>query len=98
MRIDRVMTGNHFSYTLSTDVAEAMADLSAEHVFVRPHCPCRNRKVERCNRTLQVGWAYRQVFLTNAERSNVITPSREFRNTGRAPSASGGLPPISRLS
>jgi hypothetical protein len=96
-RIERVMTDNHFSYKLSTDVAKAMADLNAKHVFIRPHCPWQNGKVERYNRTLQVEWAYRQVFLTNAERSNALAPWLEFYNTGRRHSAIGGLPPISRL-
>jgi hypothetical protein len=97
-RIERVMTDNHFSDKLSTDVAKAMADLNAKHVFIRPHCPWQNGKVERYNRTLQVEWAYRQVFLTNAERSNALAPWLEFYNTGRRHSAIGGLPPISRLS
>ena len=87
------MTDNHFSYKLSTDVAKAMADLNAKHVFIRPHCPWQNGKVERYNRTLQVEWAYRQVFLTNAERSNARSPWPEFYNTGRRHSAIGGLPP-----
>jgi len=72
--------------------------LNAKHVFIRPHCPWQNGKVERYNRTLQVEWAYRQVFLTNAERSNALAPWLEFYNTGRRHSAIGGLPPISRLS
>lgn len=92
------MTDNHFRCKLSTDVAKAMADLNAKHVFIRPHCPWQNGKVERYNRTLQVEWAYRQVFLTNAERSNALAPWLEFSNTGRRHSAIGGLPPISRPS
>jgi len=43
--------------------------LGAKHKFIKPHCPWQNGKVERFNRTLQVEWAYRQVFLTNSERS-----------------------------
>lgn len=62
------MTDNHWSYRPSTDVAAAMAALNAKHVFIRPHCPWQNGKVERFNRTLQIEWAYRQVFLTNAAR------------------------------
>ena len=97
-RIERVMTDNHFSYKLSTDVAAAMATLGAKHVFIRPHCPWQNGKVERFNRTLQIEWAYRQAFLTNAERIAALAPWLEFYNTGRRHSAIGGLPPISRLS
>lgn len=57
-----------------------------------------NDKVERYNRTLQIEWAYRQVFLSNAERSAALAPWLEFYNTGRRHSAIGGKPPISRLS
>ena len=92
------MTDNHFSYKLSNDVAHAMTTLGAKHVFIRPHCPWQNGKVERFNRTLQVEWAYRQVFLTNAERAAALAPWLEFYNTQRRHSAIGGLPPISRLS
>jgi transposase InsO family protein len=74
-----------------------MADLNAKHASIRPHCPWQNDKVKRYNRTLQVEWAYRQVFLTNAERSNALAPWLEFYNTKRRHTAIGDLPPISRL-
>ena len=98
VRIERVMTDNHWSYSRSTDVTTAMAALGASHVFIRPHCPWQNGKVERYNRTLQVEWAYRQIFLTNDDRTAALAPWLEFYNTGRRHSAIGGLPPISRLS
>jgi transposase InsO family protein len=97
-RIERVMTDNHLSYRRSTDVAVAMRALGANHVFIRPHCPWQNGKVERYNRTLQIEWAYRQVFLTNDARTAALAPWLEFYNTGRRHSAIGYLPPISRLS
>jgi transposase len=97
-RIERVMTDNHFSYKRSADVAAATGALDAKHVFIRPHCPWQNGKVERFNRTLQIEWAYRQVFLTNIDRTAALAPWLEFYNTGRRHSAIGGLPPISRLS
>ena len=75
-----------------------MAALGATHLFIRPHCPWQNGKVERYNRTLQVEWAYRQIFLTNTERTAALAPWLEFYNTERRHSAIGGLPPISRLS
>ncbi len=96
-RIERVMTDNHFSYKLSTDVATAMSSLDARHVFIRPHCPWQNGKVERYNRTLQIEWAYRQVFLNNDARTAALAPWLEFYNTQRRHSAIGGQPPISRL-
>lgn len=97
-RIERVMTDNHFSYRLSLDVAATMAGLQAKHVFIRPHCPWQNGKVERYNRTLQAEWAYRQVFLSNTDRSAALAPWLEFYNTERRHSALGGHPPTSRLS
>ena len=63
------MTDNHFSYKLSADVAAAMTQLGTKHVFIRPRCPWQNEKVERFNCTLQVEWAYRQIFLSNDARS-----------------------------
>ena len=97
-RLERVMTDNHFSYKRSGDVAAAMATLGARHVFIRPHCPWQNGKVERYNRTLQIEWAYRQVFLTNTARTAALAPWLNFYNTERRHSAIGGKPPISRLS
>ena len=97
-RIERVMTDNHFSYKNSHDVAAAIATLGARHVFIRPHCPWQNGKVERFNRTLQIEWAYRQIFLSNDDRTAALVPWLEFYNTERRHSAIGGLPPISRLS
>lgn len=96
--IERVITDNHLSYRRSTDVRDAVNSLGARHVFIRPHCPWQNGKVERFNRTLQTEWAYRQVFLSNADRSAALAPWLEFYNTRRRHSALGGLPPISRLS
>lgn len=97
-RIERVMTDNHWSYRRSTDFREAIDSLAAKHKFIKPHCPWQNGKVERFNRTLQIEWAYRQVFLTNAERAAALAPWLETYNTQRRHTALGGQPPISRLS
>ncbi len=97
-RIERVITDNHFSYRRSGDMTTAIATLGAVHKFIRPHCPWQNGKVERFNRTLQVEWAYRQVFLSNAERAAALAPWLDYYNTRRRHTALGGLPPTSRLS
>jgi transposase InsO family protein len=97
-RIERVLTDNHFSYRHSNDVAAVMAELGAKHKFIRPHCPWQNGKVERFNRTLQVEWAYRQVFLSNDDRCAALAPWLEHYNTERRHTALAGLPPLSRLS
>lgn len=96
--IERVITDNHFSYRHSADVAATMNTLGARHKFIKPHCPWQNGKVERFNRTLQTEWAYRQVFLDNAERAAALAPWLEVYNNQRRHTALGGLPPTSRLS
>jgi len=94
-RIERLMTDNAWAYRYS------LRDLCAAHgikqVFIRPHCPWQNGKVERLNRTLQTEWAYRQLFTSNAERAAALAPWLEHYNTQRRHSALGGLPPVSRL-
>jgi transposase InsO family protein len=96
-RIDAVMTDNHWSYTHTKDIAQVLYALGADHVLIKPHCPWQNGKVERFNRTLQIEWAYRQVFTTNEDRVAAFAPWLEHYNTDRRHSALGGRPPISRL-
>ncbi len=96
--IERVMTDNHWSYRKSNAVADVIADLGATHKFIRPHCPWQNGKVERFNRTLQIEWAYRQVFDSNNQRSAALPDFLHRYNHHRRHHALGGHPPISRLS
>ena len=94
--IERVMTDNALAYRWS--LGEVVHSLGARQVFIKPHCPWQNGKVERLNRTLQTEWAYRQVFTSNADRTAALAPWLEYYNTRRRHTALGGLPPISRLS
>lgn len=94
-RIERIMTDNAFAYRKS--LASAAAQLGAKQVFIRPHCPWQNGKVERLNRTLQIEWAYRQVFTSNDDRAAALAPWLEHYNTQRIHTAIGA-PPISRVS
>jgi transposase InsO family protein len=94
-RIERLMTDNAWAYRWS--LRELCGVHGIKQVFIRPHCPWQNGKVERLNRTLQTEWAYRQVFTSNSERAAALAPWLEHYNTQRRHSALGGLPPISRL-
>jgi transposase InsO family protein len=96
-RIEQVITDNHLSYKRSNDMRDSIQALGARHLFIRAHCPWQNGKVERFNRTLAIEWAYREPFLTNADRAAALAPWLEHYNTGRRHSALGGLPPVSRL-
>ena len=93
--IQRLMTDNAWAYRFS--LSEAVRVLGAKQVFIRPHCPWQNGKVERLNRTLQSEWAYRRSFSSNVERAESLAPWLEHYNNRRRHSALGGQPPISRL-
>jgi transposase InsO family protein len=95
--IEAVMTDNHWSYTHSNELAALLDRLDTQHVLIKPHCPWQNGKVERYNRTLQSEWAYRQIFTTNADRTEALAPWLHDYNTHRRHSAIGCQPPISRL-
>ena len=93
--VQRLMTDNAWAYRFS--LREICAARGIRQVFIRPHCPWQNGKVERFNRTLQTEWAYRHAFTTNAERAAALDPWLEHYNNRRRHSALGGHPPISRL-
>jgi transposase InsO family protein len=95
IRIERVMTDNAWAYRYS--LRDTCADLNAKQIFIKPHCPWQNGKVERLNRTLQTEWAYRQIFTSNNDRAAALAPWLEYYNTQRRHSALGGHPPTSRL-
>lgn len=97
-RIERVMTDNAFAYRNSLAFIDAVAALGARQVFIRPHCPWQNGKVERFNRTLLAEWAYARPFTSNQERTQALQDWLGYYNTERRHSALGGLPPIGRLS
>jgi transposase InsO family protein len=97
-RIERLMTDNAFAYRHGNDLRDLCEAHRIKHIFIKPHCPWQNGKVERLNRTLATEWAYRQVFTTNDARTAALAPWLEHYNTQRRHSALGGLPPISRLS
>lgn len=98
IKIREVMSDNALNYIRSHDFADALATLDAKHITIRPHCPWQNGKVERFNRTIQIEWAYRQVFASNDARADALAPWLDFYNNQRRHSALGGKPPITRVS
>jgi transposase InsO family protein len=93
--VEQLMTDNAWAYRYS--LRDLCAAAGIQQLFIRPHCPWQNGKVERLNRTLLTEWAYHQIFLTNDDRSAALAPWLEHYNTQRRHSALGGHPPISRL-
>ena len=96
-RIERVLTDNAKNYLISRDFAAAINLIGARHKTIKPHCPWQNGKVERFNRTLQVEWAYHQIYLDNDHRSAALAPWLDYYNNRRSHTALGGHPPISRI-
>ena len=84
------MTDNAWAYRWS--LREVCAAARRQQMFIKPHCPWQNGKVERLNRTLLTEWAYRQVFTSNDERAAALAPWLEHYNTRRRHSALGGPP------
>lgn len=94
-RVERLMTDNAWAYRFS--LRELCTIHGIRQIFIRPHCPWQNGKVERFNRTLQTEWAYRQPFTTNADRTAALDTWLEHYNTRRRHSALGDRPPLSLL-
>jgi len=95
-RVERLMTDNAWAYRYSLRTICAKHDIAQK--FIKPHCPWQNGKAERYNRTLASEWAYRQVWLSNDDRTDALAPWLEHYNTERAHTALAGLSPLARLS
>jgi transposase InsO family protein len=95
--VREVMTDNHWSYANSLSFADILAAAGARHLFIRPHCPWQNGKVERFNRTLQTEWAYRRIYVSNQARARAFDRWLHHYNNRRRHTALGGHPPISRI-
>jgi transposase InsO family protein len=62
----------------------------------RPYRPQTNGKVERFNRVLIEGWAYRRLYASEAARRAAFEPWLHWYNHHRPHSSLGGRPPITR--
>lgn len=97
VQIREVLSDNAFAYRNSRAFHDAVAAIGARQLFIKPHCPWQNGKVERFNRTLQVEWAYQRPFRSNTQRSAALDPWLDYYNNERTHSGIGGKTPISRL-
>lgn len=95
--IREVISDNAFAYRKSADFKDAVAALGARQLFIKPHCPWQNGKVERFNRTLQTEWAYRRPYSSNEQRARALDPWLHYYNNQRNHQGIGGKPPITRF-
>lgn len=92
------MTDNAWAYRHSRAFGQAATELGAEQLFIKPHCPWTNGKVERFNRTLQAEWAYARVYTSNTRRAKALPRWLNEYNHHRPHTALAGQPPITRVS
>ena len=94
--VERVMTDNGSGYR-SGEFNDLLGSRGVRHLYTRPFSPWQNGKVERMNRTIAQEWQYGRAWGSEsggaAARPDVI----ERDNLGRAHSAWGGRPPLSRI-
>jgi transposase InsO family protein len=93
--IERVLTDNDGCYAATGGARPASSSPSRSR-RTRPYRPQTNGKVERFNRTLVEGWAYRRLYPSEAARRAAFGPWLHWDNHPRPHSALGGRPPITR--
>jgi hypothetical protein len=93
--IQRVLTDNGSCYR-SQRWHQACQQLAITPRRTRPYRPQTNGKVERFNRTLVEGWAYRRLYRSEQARRAAFGPWLHWYNHHRPHSALGGNPPITR--
>ena len=66
-----MITDNAWGYRWSpTRVCATMSG----HIFIKPHYPWQNGKVERPICTLATEWAYRPAYISNQQRTAAVAP------------------------
>ena len=95
--VEAVMSDNAKAYTDSFDFKDAMDEIGARHVRIRPYRPQTNGKAERFIQTMLREWAYVRLYRTNGDRLRALPYWLRRYNHRRPHTALGGRPPASRL-
>ena len=96
VNVERVLSDNGSCYR-SFAWRDTCAELGVTHKRTRPYRPQTNGKIERFHRTLADGWAYARFYESTTQRDAALPEWLHFYNHHRAHSATGGKPPITRL-
>jgi transposase InsO family protein len=97
IRVRRLMTDNHFSYTKSTALRELLRRQGIRHITTRAYRPQTNGKVERFQQTMAREWGYGLVYASSAHRARALPHWLRYYNERRPHSGIGDRPPISRV-
>lgn len=96
IRVRRVLTDNGSGY-VSACFGLACSQLKIRHLRTRPYRPCTNGKAERFIQTLLREWAYAYTYPNSEARTCELPYWIIHYNFHRPHSATGNLPPVSRL-
>jgi transposase InsO family protein len=96
VRIERVLSDNGAAYRSRT-WHNACAELGIRVKKTRPYRPQTNGKVERFHRTLADGWALSHFYSSEQARREALPAWLHHYNHHRPHTATGGKPPITRL-
>ena len=93
----RLMTDNHWSYTLNRSLRELLARHAISHLRTPKRRPQPNGKVERFHQTMSREWAYGVRYRSSRHRAAALPHWLTYYNQRRPHSSLSGLPPISRV-
>ena len=94
--VERVLSDNGAAYR-SHAWRGTCTELGIVPKRTRPYRPQTNGKIERFHRTLADGWAYARFYPSETARRAVLPGWLHFYNHHRPHSATGGKPPVTRL-
>lgn len=77
---ERLITDNAWAYLFS--LREPCAAHRVRQKSITSHCPWQNCKAELFSRSLHTEWAYRQTFLTGADRTAALAPGSSTATPG----------------
>ncbi|WP_223692439.1 IS481 family transposase [Leifsonia poae] len=97
VRVERVLSDNGSAYR-SHAWRHACTDLGIRPKFTRPYRPQTNGKIERFHRTMSDGWAFARHYNSESARRAALPAWLHHYNQHRPHTATGKLPPITRLS
>ena len=97
VKVERVMTDRHLSYTNSGTFRDALQSIGARHLLTAKYRPQTNGKAERFIQSMLREWAYRRLYTSNRERLRALPGWLTFYNRRRPHIALGGRPPFDRL-
>ena len=97
IRVRRILTDNHWSYTKNDSLKRLLAHHKIEHRMIRPYRPRTNGKVERFHQTMAREWGYGLRYRSSTHRTQALPHWLNHYNHDRPHSSLNNRPPISRV-